>query len=130
MSTTPTKRSAHAPAPADYDRSAEALKVSREDLRDAPAPEPKAEIRTAEQWAEAKGMLPQFSEGGTLVAKPGLTGAIVQGLGGRLGNVAPRANPNFWKFAAARAHNVWPEGKELTEHEFDAAVESATNTPI
>ena len=30
-----------------------------------------------------------------------------------------------WQFAAARAHEAWPQGFEVTEEEFDQAVQSA-----
>jgi hypothetical protein len=56
---------------------------------------------TIEMWAERKGMLPQQLEGP----------------GGR-----PRPNPDYWKFAAARAFKGWAEGAVVTEEEFDTAV--------
>lgn len=79
-----------------------------------PSAAPPPEVRTAEAWAEAKGMLPEF----ILVSAPFARAD------------APRArqhNPQFWRFAATRAGSGWPIGKELTEAEFDAAVTSATN---
>jgi hypothetical protein len=30
-----------------------------------------------------------------------------------------------WKFAAAKAHESWPEGLKVTEEEFDQAVQAA-----
>lgn len=30
-----------------------------------------------------------------------------------------------WKFAAAKAHEAWPQGYEVTEEEFDQAVKAA-----
>ena len=68
------------------------------------------EIRTAEAWAEAKGFLPQMLEA-----------AAPFGGAGAPKTVTP--NPQFWKFAGAKAS--WPVGKELTEAEFDAAIEAA-----
>jgi len=74
------------------------------------ADEPPPEVRTAEAWAEAKGFLPHFVES----ASPfGAAGAPP----------VRTVNPQFWKFAGAKAS--WPVGKELTEAEFDAAIEAA-----
>ncbi len=64
--------------------------------------------KTIEEWATAKGMLPQ------LLATPA-----------RLGSrelQAPRQNPKFHLYTIAKAHRQWPEGKEVTEAEFDQAV--------
>jgi len=69
-----------------------------------------AEIRTAEAWAEAKGFLPQFFEGTGPFATAGAPGTRTP-------------NPQFWKFAGAKAS--WPVGKEMTEAEFDAAIAQA-----
>lgn len=94
---------------------------------DAPAPAP-AEKKSIETWATAKGLMPQVF-GGSTYALPG--GAPVDRLGGSVVALArlagPRANPEFWRFAAARAGSKWPENLEVTEAEFDAAVELATN---
>jgi len=65
-----------------------------------------------EVWAERKGYLPQ------LFAAPVARAGTFP--------VAQRANPKFWMFAAARAGSGWPIGAEVTEAEFDAAVETAT----
>ncbi len=72
---------------------------------EAEAPAPRAGVKTAEQWAREKKMLDRFHppDGGMFV----------------------RPNEAFAPFAAARAHHRWPEGKELTEAEFDEAVASA-----
>jgi hypothetical protein len=75
---------------------------------------PAPERRTAEQWAEAAGMLPQFRP----VAAPFAPAGAAQMLD---------HNPSFWRFAATRAGMGWPIGKELTKAEFDAAVETAMN---
>lgn len=82
-----------------------------------PAPAPEvvpslAPVRTAEQWAEAKGMFPHFIP----VASPFARADALPTL---------QHNPQFWRFAATRAGMGWPIGKELTEAEFDAAVETA-----
>ncbi len=94
----------------------------------APAAPAAAGKKTIEAWAFAKGMLPQIFTGSTY-ALPG--SAEVDRMGGAavaLGRLAgPRANPEFWRFAAAKAGSQWPENLEVTEAEFDAAVELATN---
>jgi len=72
-----------------------------DDTFDIIAPAPK---RTAEQWAEAKGFVPLL--------------------------IGTRENPSFWKWAAAKAMLRWPIGAELTEAEFDAAIEAAANVEI
>ena len=76
---------------------------------EAPAPE----VRTAEQWAEAKGMYPEF----IMTAAP-FARADAPPL--------RRHNPDFWKFAATKAGSSWPIGKEMTESAFDAAVTHTT----
>lgn len=69
----------------------------------------KAEVRTAEAWAEAKGMLPEFIE--------------TQAPFAPAGSAPIRAhNPSHWKYNAIKAGHGWPLGKELTEAEFDAAL--------
>lgn len=70
-------------------------------------------FKTAEEWARAKGMLPELIEVATPFARAGAT-------------PARQYNPQFWKFNATKAGSGWPEGKELTEAEFDAAVMHAT----
>jgi hypothetical protein len=35
-----------------------------------------------------------------------------------------------WRFAAAKAHEGWPVGKELSEAEYDDAVARATGAPL
>lgn len=77
-----------------------------------PPEEPKAEGPAQlqhEAWAEAKGMLPQFAADRA----------------GPLG--VQRANPHYWKYAAARAHKGWTDGQLVTEAEFDAAADEASN---
>jgi hypothetical protein len=86
---------------------------------------PAAERLAVETWATRKGMLPQFSAGGRLEvrAAPGQRLAAVNL--GQTSEVAPRPNPLFIEFAAAKAMHAWPEGAEVTEAEFDAAVQAA-----
>lgn len=76
-----------------------------------PAPEPPAAKRAVEAWAEAKGMLPEF-----FPSAPAALGKIPLG--------SPR-NQNFVRFAAARGLLSWVQGAEVTEAEFDAAVQAA-----
>ena len=76
---------------------------------------PPAEARTVEDWAERKGLLPVFIETREPFSRP--ESPPTRG-----------HNPDNWKFAAARAGNAWPEGKQMTEAEFDAAVTEATTT--
>lgn len=97
----------------------------------APAPPP-ALKQAVEKWAEAKGYLPEFSAGGQVrltreIANPTM---LVTGIGGVLAGSARRSNPKFWKYAAAQGLCNWVIGAEVTEAEFDAAIERATNQPI
>lgn len=39
----------------------------------------------------------------------------------------PRVNPEYWRFAAARALSGWVIGAEVTEADFDKAVAAATD---
>ncbi len=78
--------------------------------------ESESEKKSVEHWAEAKGMLPRILE-----TPARLGGFAARGL---------RMNPKFHLFAQARAHNAWPLGAEVTEAEFDAAVEAANTLEI
>ncbi|HVZ89636.1 MAG TPA: hypothetical protein VHG72_21925 [Polyangia bacterium] len=70
-------------------------------------------IKTVEDWARAKGMLPEFRE----VDNPRNPKRL-----------RPKAKPmlvhnkSHAQFRAAKASNRWPIGKELTEAEFDEAI--------
>jgi hypothetical protein len=84
-----------------------------------------AAVKTVEAWGLAKGLLPQFFGAPTypLPGGPGgLAASVPVAMGGMVG---PRDNPRYGMFAAARVVNHWPEGKELTEEEFDAAIKAA-----
>ena len=72
-------------------------------------------VPTAEHWAREKGMLPELISPQAPADKPTRTMGLVH-------------NPKFALFAAAKHLHGWPEGKELSEEEFDAAVKTA-NTP-
>jgi hypothetical protein len=92
----------------------------------AASPQPAGERKTVEAWAAAKGMYPQ-----TVNPPPATLPRAAQGQGGVVavqmaGLKAPAHNPDFWKFAAAKAMHGWVIGTELTEAEFDAAIQAAT----
>lgn len=70
------------------------------------------EKKPVEVWAHEKGMLPEK------LAPIAAFNAAPLGSG---------VNPRFWMFAAAKAGSNWPIGAEVTEQEFDAAVEKAQN---
>lgn len=70
------------------------------------------EKKTIEEWATAKGLLPAFFP----VKRPGIGNRDSEGV---------KANPKHVLFTMAKAHRQWPEGREVTEEEFDAAVKEA-----
>jgi hypothetical protein len=49
------------------------------------------------------------------------------GLGDALASVAPRHNPKYVMFYRTKVLKRWPNGAEMTEAEFDAAVQEAAN---
>lgn len=61
--------------------------------------------RTAADWANAKGLLPQLQDT----------------------SVGPRQNPGYWKYAAAVAHRRWTDTDLVTEADFDAAVAESSS---
>jgi hypothetical protein len=89
---------------------------------EAPAP---AVVKTVEEWATAKGLLPQRFPGKKLQVT-GTKGArtIALNLSAQAEH-GPRDNPKYVAYAAAKAMHRWPEGAELTEADFDAAVAKA-----
>lgn len=78
----------------------------------APAVSAAGPVKTAEEWALAKGMLPEKLPGKPRRDKPQL---------------APRPvpNPQHRKFREASFIATWPIGKELIEADFDKAVTDA-----
>lgn len=90
------------------------------------APAQVARVETVEVWATEKKLLPAFFPPPNFRAPQGAGGPggiariAMSGLSG------PRPNREHWKFAAARIGERWPEGKEMTEAEFDAAVTKHT----
>jgi hypothetical protein len=76
----------------------------------------KGPTKTIEEWALAKGLLPET------VTTPARLGAREV--------LAPRQNPKFVQFTMAKAHRQWPQGKEVTEAEFDQAVADAGQVGI
>lgn len=93
-----------------------------------------AEKLAVETWAERKGMLPELFAGGELAIPPNTPG-VIPGRGFPVslvmsGRVAPRHNPKFGPYAAARAQRQWVQGQEVTEEEFDRACDEAMTHPI
>jgi hypothetical protein len=85
-----------------------------------------AEKRSVEDWATKHGMLPEVHPGGALKLPPGARGQrSVRVSMARSGEVAPKHNPKFIHFYAAKLHNNWVQGHEMTEAEFLAAVKKA-----
>ena len=80
--------------------------------------------KTVEAWAQDKGMLPQFIE-----QPPVPAGRMPDGTP-RVAIRPPLSNEAYVKFAAAKAYAGWPIGKEVTEKEFDEAVDRAMNSRI
>lgn len=88
------------------------------------------ETKTVEAWATAKGYLPQIFPGGTLATNlPGNVRSVSVSLG-RSAEIAPRPNPSYFRFAAAKVMNHWPEGLVMTEADFDKAVHAATDGTV
>ncbi len=83
-----------------------------EDIDEAPVPAPApagGPVKTVEDWATAKGMLPEFTEGRKNPRFPKAPAPQIH-------------NPKFAPFHASRAANRWPIGMEMTEAEFDQAI--------
>jgi hypothetical protein len=83
--------------------------------------------KAVEAWAAEKRMLPEF-----FLPSPAQLPERAQAAPGGVmalsmsGLKAPAHNPEFWKFAAAKAMHGWVIGAELTEAEFDDAITAAT----
>ncbi len=81
---------------------------------------------TVEHWATARGLLPQTLPPLDPTRKAAATltvgSATVMGL-------PTRHNPEYWKFAAAKAGNAWPDGFEITEADFDDQIAKHTGLP-
>lgn len=71
---------------------------------------------TVEAWAERKGMLPQWFK-----TKARVGGREAEGR---------RQNPKYVDFVQAKALRGWPEGREVSEADFDAAVTEAKGIEI
>ncbi len=89
-----------------------------------PAPQTVAAVKTVEEWATAKGMLPQLHAAPEMRLPSADRGAFVARVA-MSGLTGPRPNPKYIEFARARALRAWPESKEVTEAEFDKAVTEA-----
>ena len=72
--------------------------------------EREAEKKTASDWAHERGLLPQYMAGG-----------------GAVPFAASRVNPEYWKWAAAKALRGWDETTQITSAELDAAITEATS---
>lgn len=84
-----------------------------------------AEMKAIEVWAAQKKMLPMLVGGVEARVPPGapdLGGVARVAMSGLTG---PKTNPEYVRFARARAFKAWPESKEVTEAEFDEAVIAA-----
>lgn len=103
----------------DTDSSAPAPKAEK-----APKAAPAPAMKTIEEWAAAKGYLPQELPPLDPTRKAAATLTI--GSAAVLG-LPTRHNPEFWKFAAAKAGNGWVNGFEITEADFDKAIDAHTN---
>jgi hypothetical protein len=92
-----------------------------------PPPEDQGgEKRPAEVWAAAKGMYPQFLPAPAAALPPGTVPGSFGTVAVNMGHlVGPTPNPEYGRFAAAKVSLHWPEGKEMTEAEFDEAVKAA-----
>lgn len=80
--------------------------------------------KTIEAWGTAKGFLPQTLP--PLDPNRKAAATLVVGSTAVLG-LPTRHNPEYWKYAAAKAGNGWVDGFELTEADFDAQIEAHTN---
>lgn len=76
--------------------------------------------KTVEEWAKAKNLTPLFEE---IAAKFNRRGELIA-------PATRRLNPDGWKFAAAKALAGWPEGKTVSEKEFDEVVHEAATKRI
>jgi hypothetical protein len=86
-----------------------------------------AAMKPVEKWAEQKGYWPQVYPAPQLSIPAGTPAGPMGTVAVSMANVTgPKHNPEYWRFAAARAMHAWPEGWELTEADFDAAVKAAT----
>jgi hypothetical protein len=74
----------------------------------APDVKPAPVRKPAEEWARAKGHAKASRQGRATVMAPELD----------------------WRFAAAKAHENWPQGVELTEADYDRAVQAATSVTL
>jgi hypothetical protein len=84
-------------------------------------------VQTAEFWATKHGMLPEIV-GGKRVEMPRniprIPGRVVRTDLRNTSKVAPKVNPKHLAFKQARLFHGWPEGAEMTEAQFLAAVDA------
>ena len=87
---------------------ADPLKMSIDGGRTWEDVKPEPVRKPAEEWARAKGHAKASRQGKATVMDPELD----------------------WRFAAAKAHENWPQGVELTEADYDRAVSAATSVTL
>jgi len=84
-------------------------------------------VQTAEFWATKHGMLPEIL-GGKRVEMPRniprIPGRVVRTDLRNTSKVAPKVNPKHLAFRQARLFHRWPEGAEMTEAQFLAALDA------
>lgn len=83
-------------------------------------------VKTVEAWALEKGCLPErlsSGEAGKAMFNSARAAVLIPGFG-------PRPNPEYWKYAGAKALCRWVEGAETTEAEFDDAIVRACSQRI
>ena len=92
-----------------------------------PQPLPTGPRKAVEEWARARGLYPQTLDQ-PVMALPGVAPGQLGTVAVRMGGLrAPRHNPEYWRFAAAKAMHGWPIGAEVSEQEFDEAIAAATS---
>ena len=87
--------------------------------------------RTAEEWAILKNHSRKANHlklhPGAVVAHEGKI-TTARALAGK--KVVGLVAVPDWRFQAAKAHERWPDGKMLTEEQYDAAVKTALNVTL
>jgi hypothetical protein len=84
-------------------------------------------VQTVEFWATKHGMLPEITQGKRVEMPrniPRIPGKVVRTDLRNTSKVAPKLNPKHLAFKQARLFHRWPEGAEMTEAQFLAAVDA------
>ena len=87
-------------------------------------PAPAGPKKPIEEWATAKKMLPQFFEPAARVMPTAFLNLPSVGVS-MAAIPAPKYNTEHAKYVAAKQLRNWPIGFEVTEAEFDQAVDEA-----